>query len=106
MASHAEADAAAPAQRATDSAWAKVALGALILLLVVEFVLPGFVTAVFSNAGPAFQITFVPGRGLVKPAGLRAVDVMLAPAIWLADHSQAIEKFYEWEYGVGRELMP
>ncbi|HWB59892.1 MAG TPA: hypothetical protein VG733_10375 [Chthoniobacteraceae bacterium] len=85
MTSPAEADVPAPARRDTDSAWAKVILGVVMFLLLVEFVLPGFVAAGFS-------------RMELKES--RVMKVSLAPAIWMSDHSPKIEEFYDWEYKV------
>ncbi|HWB58628.1 MAG TPA: hypothetical protein VG733_04015 [Chthoniobacteraceae bacterium] len=96
---HADAPASTHAPRTAGSGWAKVALGALILMLLVEFVLPGFVAAEFSRAGPAFQVSFVQGQ-LVRPPGNRAVQIMLAPARWLESRSMAVRSIYVWEYGV------
>jgi hypothetical protein len=82
-----EADAPAPAQREAESAWGmKFALGAVGILIVVEFVLPGFVAAGVSR--------------VVAPDSATAnrTLVMLTPAVWLAEHSKPIGDFYYWEY--------
>ncbi|HWB59890.1 MAG TPA: hypothetical protein VG733_10365 [Chthoniobacteraceae bacterium] len=89
---------ASSAQRGADSAWAKAALGAVVFVLVVEFLLPGFVVAEVSKAG--FAGRRVPGRGVVVPPAWRVMTIMLAPAIWLWGHTP-IGEFYEWEYRLG-----
>ena len=51
MTSPADSDAPSPAQRDADSGWGmKIAAGVVALIMVVEFVLPGFVAAGFSRS--------------------------------------------------------
>ncbi len=68
----------------------KAALGAVALIMLVEFVLPGFLLAGLSKA---YMSGYRP-----SPAAARVENAILAPAAWLMLHSAPIRGFYMWEY--------
>jgi hypothetical protein len=114
MASPAETDAPAHAQRDTDSAWgAKFALGVVGFVMLVEFALPGFLAAGFSRTGKGFVSVNRNGWGSFNvdgdplPPRLRVEQALLAPADWLMNYSRPIHRFYMWQYRLagGVEVM-
>lgn len=104
MTSPPEAGTPHPAQRDSDSAWgAKLALGVVGLIMIAEFVLPGFLAAGLSRSGPYFFS--INGDGWDEaywlsrpPPRLRAELVILAPSDWLMKHSERLRRFYMWQY--------
>ncbi|HWB61766.1 MAG TPA: hypothetical protein VG733_19945 [Chthoniobacteraceae bacterium] len=115
MSSPVEADAPAPAERDTGaqrdpgSAWrmAKIVFGAVVFVLIVLFVFPGFLAAGFSRAGGEWR-TALYGRQFAEthayppptqlPGINRAKQRILAPANWLMLRSEGARKFYAWQY--------
>lgn len=107
MASPAEADAPAPAPKGTHSGWGTgVALGMIGFIVVVEFVLPGFLAAGFSRVGGYVIVVndsaWDGGDDGPLPIASsydeRAVQGILAPSAWLMKRSEAAHRFYLWQY--------
>ncbi len=68
----------------------------VVFLLLVEFVLPGFVAAGFS-------------RAIRNEATLnRVLESIFAPADWLSRRYRTLGDFYEWEFDVagGQDHSP
>ena len=72
------------------------------MIFTVLFVLPGFLAAGFSRMGQPF--VSVNGSGWSrhgispKPPLIQAEVIVLTPAIWLMKHSEAVSRFYNWQF--------
>ncbi|HWB60157.1 MAG TPA: hypothetical protein VG733_11740 [Chthoniobacteraceae bacterium] len=66
-----------------------------VILLLVEFVLPGFALGGERLAESRRIIT--PGNLFFPSPALRGVIFFFAPAFWLAGHCKPVGDFYEWE---------
>jgi hypothetical protein len=87
--------------------WTVTALLAVTgLILVVEFVLPGFVAAGFSRSGTGFigingdSWTSWSNFPAWPPPAIRIELVILTVPDWLMNHSQIIRWFYMWQFRV------
>jgi hypothetical protein len=104
MTSPADADAPLPAQRGADSGWGmKIALGVVGFILIVLFVLPGFMAAGFSRTGHSIHLvnSVVWGYtsyGNTEPITLRVELWILTPAKFLMWYSVPVRRFYRWQY--------
>ena len=98
----ADAGASPPAHRDGDSGLGmKTALGVAVFILVVEFVLPGFLAAGFSRAGSTIVLEhsyWWDSYTSPAPAHVLAELIILVPPTWLMQHSQCIRRFYLWQY--------
>ncbi|HWB58629.1 MAG TPA: hypothetical protein VG733_04020 [Chthoniobacteraceae bacterium] len=107
----AHADAPASAQRAAGAAWGKVVLAAVVLVLAVLLVLPGFMAAWFSRGHAVVLLNNVAWMGKWgmgnEPMALRVEMGILTPSDYLMMHSKPIRHFYRWEFRLagGEEMQ-
>jgi hypothetical protein len=104
MTSPADADSPAPAQRGADFGWGtKIAAGMAGLILIVEFVLPGFLAAGFSRTGHGIFLANGVLWGstcstITEPPVLRLERWALTPPDVLMLYLKPVRRFYRWQY--------
>lgn len=79
-------------------------VAAVTVVFAALVVFPGFLAAGLSRIGPPFYY-LVDDMGWVghitspaTPPVLRTEMIILAPSTWLMKHSEALHRFYMWEY--------